>query len=310
MPLHHGPQALDRFRQQATVEVEADGCHGATLLRPQEVAGAADLQVAQGDLEAGPQLGGLEDGLEALLGGLRQAGLAVVDQVGVGQVCPSAHATAKLVDLGQPQLVGLVDDDGVDVGDVEARFDDGGAGQHVDAPVHEVEHHLLQLVLRHLAVGDGDLRLGHDLPQMASHVVDALHAVVDEVDLAAAVELAQDGLADEPLVELRDVGLDRQALLGRRLHGGHVADAAQGHVQSAGDRRGRERQHTHLAPHLLQALLVGHPESLLLVDDHEAQVLELHVLLDEAVGADDDVHRPRGEVGYDLALLGLGAEAR
>ncbi len=48
--------------------------------------------------------------------------------------------------------------------------------------------------------------------------------------------------------------------------------------------------------HLLQALLVGDAEALLLVDDHEAEVLELDVLLQEAVRADDDVDAAVGDV--------------
>jgi hypothetical protein len=146
-------------------------------------------------------------------------------------------------------------------------------------------------VLSHLAVPDADLRLGHDLAQVAGDVVDALHAVVHEVDLSAAIQLAEDGLADQAFVELGHVGLDGQALLGRRVHRRHVADATQRHVQRPRDGRRRQREHIHLAPHLLQALLVGHAEALLFVDDDQAQVLELHVLLDESMRADDDVDR-------------------
>ena len=41
--------------------------------------------------------------------------------------------------------------------------------------------------------------------------VDVVHAVVDEVDLPIAVEFAQDGVADELLVEADDARLDRRA---------------------------------------------------------------------------------------------------
>ena len=40
----------------------------AGLLRPQQIAGAADLQVPHGDLEASSELGHLLDDLEPLLG--------------------------------------------------------------------------------------------------------------------------------------------------------------------------------------------------------------------------------------------------
>ena len=47
------------------------------------------------------------------------------------------------------------------------------------------------------------------------------------------------------------------------------------HVQRARDGRGGQRQHVHLAAQLLEPLLVRHAEALLLVDDQQAQVLEL-----------------------------------
>jgi hypothetical protein len=40
---------------------------------------------------------------------------------------------------------------------------------------------------------------------------------------------------------------------------------------------------------------VAHPEAVLLVDDHQPQVLELDLLLDQLVGADDDVDLARRE---------------
>ena len=60
------------------------------------------------------------------------------------------------------------------------------------SPSHEVEHHALQLVLVHLAVADGEPRLGHELAQLLGHAASmSCDAVVDEEDLAAAVQLAQ-----------------------------------------------------------------------------------------------------------------------
>ena len=209
-------EALDGVGEQAHVEVEADGADVAALLGAEEVAGAADLEVAQGDLEAGAQLRRLEDGLQALLRDLAQRAVLVVEQVGVGAGGAAADAAAELVELRQAELVGVVDDDRVRVGDVEAGLDDRRADEDVGLAVGELEHHALELVLVHLAVADADLGLGHELAELARDQLDVVDAVVDEVDLAAALHLAHDRLADDVVVELGDVGLDRQALLGRR----------------------------------------------------------------------------------------------
>ena len=78
--------------------------------------------------------------------------------------------------------------------------------------------------------------------------------------------------------------------MGGLLQGGHVPQARKRHVQRPGDGSRREGQGVHLAGHLPELLLVADAEALLLVDDEEAQVMELHALLDELVGADDEVH--------------------
>ena len=141
----------------------------------------------------------------------------------------------------------------------------------------EGEHHPLQAALRHLAVADDDPGLRQEPAQLLGLGLDRLHPVVDEEDLPAAVELAQDGVPDEPRGGLRDARLDGQAVLRRRLDDAHVAHADEGHVQRARDRRGRERQDVDLRAELLEALLVGHAEALLLVHDEEPQVAEADV---------------------------------
>jgi hypothetical protein len=57
----------------------------------------------------------------------------VGEQVGVGLVVGAPDPAAQLVQLGQAEAVGAVDDDGVGGGDVDAGLDDGGAQQQVGA---------------------------------------------------------------------------------------------------------------------------------------------------------------------------------
>ena len=68
------------------------------------------------------------------------------------------------------------------------------------------------------------------------------------------------------------------------------------------------RQHVDPPAQLLDALLVGHAEPLLLVDDQQPEVAEPHVLREQPVGADDDVHPAGHEIGERLLLLGPGPE--
>ena len=113
--------------------------------------------------------------------------------------------------------------------------------------------------------------------------------------LAVAQQLAADRGADLLVVVAADVGEDRVPVLGRGEDRGHLADAGERHLQRARDRRGRHREHVDVRAQRLDVLLVLHAEPLLLVDDHEAEVLVADAGLQQAVRADDDVDLAGGE---------------
>ena len=73
-----------------------------------------------------------------------------------------------------------------------------------------------------------------------------------------------------------------------------------------GNGRGRERQHVHGLLHLLDGLLVGHAEALLLVHHQQAQILELHVLGQQPVGAHDHVHVALPEPAQNARFCSCG----
>ena len=113
--------------------------------------------------------------------------------------------------------------------------------------------------------------------------LDRLDLVVQEVDLAAALQLAQHRLADRAAGLAAHEGLDRQAALRRGGDHAQVAQAFERHAQRARDRRGGEREHVDLGAHRLHRLLVAHAEAVLLVDDEQAQALELDRLADSSL---------------------------
>ena len=283
----------DRLADQPDVEVEADARDVAGLLAAEQVAGAADLQVLHRDAHARAQLGVLGDGREPVVRGLGQRLLRRVEEVGVRPLAAAADPAAQLVQLGEAEVVGALHDQRVGVGDVEAGLDDRGADQDVEPLLPEVDDDLLQRVLGHLAVRGRDPRLGHELAQPRGGPVDRLDPVVDVEDLALAQQFAADGGADLLLVVGADEGQDRVPLLRRREDRRHLADAGDRHLQRARDRRRGHRQHVDVGAQLLQLLLVLDAEALLLVDDDQAEVLELHLGREQPVGADDDVDGAR-----------------
>ncbi len=122
--------ALERAHgtvEQLGVEREADLLDLPGLFLAQQLAGAADFQIVRGQREPGAQLLQRGQRVEALFGiGADRPALGH-HQIGVGAVVRASDATAQLVQLGQPEAVGTVDDDGVGGRNVDAGFDDGGA---------------------------------------------------------------------------------------------------------------------------------------------------------------------------------------
>ena len=81
-------------------------------------------------------------------------------------------AATKLMQVGKSIMVGLVDDYGVGVGDVQAAFDDRRADQDVRFVADELQHRLFHLVALHLSVADDHPRVRHHLLHLIRHLDD------------------------------------------------------------------------------------------------------------------------------------------
>ena len=79
-------------------------------------------------------------------------------------------------------------------------------------PVIEGVHDVIKLPGGHLAMGDRNLHLGHLLFKELMHLGDVGDARADIEALAAAIALAQQGLADRERVEGRNEGPDGKAV--------------------------------------------------------------------------------------------------
>jgi hypothetical protein len=225
------------------------------LLGAEDVAGPAQLQVAHGDLEPGPEVAVLLDRLEPLGRDRRHRAVGRQQQVAVRPVLPPADPAAELVQLAQPEPVGVVDDDRVRVRDVQARLDDGGRDEDVRLVADELHHRLLHLPLAHLPVADHDPGVGDHLLHVVGELQNVAHPVVDEVDLPLPLQLAEQGQLHPVAVERHHLGHHAAAVLRGRRQAADVAEPEHRHVQRPRDRRGRHGQHVDRLAHLLQPLL-------------------------------------------------------
>jgi hypothetical protein len=102
----------------------------------------------------------------------------------------AADAPADLVELRESEVVGPVDDERIRRGHVEAVLDDGRREQNVGLPLEELPHAGVEFRRRHLTVGYGDVGFGHEALDALADGAQGLYAVVQEEDLATAVEFA------------------------------------------------------------------------------------------------------------------------
>jgi len=72
---------------------------------------------------------------------------------------------------------------------------------------------------------------------------------------------------------------------------------------------GGHGQYVRFAAQFFQAFLLAHAEAVFFVDDDQPETLEAHIFLQQAMGADDNVHRSVGKRRQYLALIGRTAEA-
>ena len=299
----------DALFEQLAVKLEANRHDMAALFRAEQVARAANFQVAHGDFEAAAQHGVLLDGADPFPGVGEQTGVARQQQVGIRLMLVTANASAQLIKVAQTETVGAIDDQGVRVRNIEAAFDDRRGQQHIGIAVDEFRHHFLQIVTVHLAVADDDARVGDEGSELLRHRFDGHHPVVQEKHLAAAIQFALHCVANDALVVLCDNGLNRQPVLRRRSDRAHVARAREREVKCARNGCGAQCEHVHQPAHLFELLLLHHAETLLLVDDDQSEVLEASVVLHQPMGADDDVHGAGGKVFDHSLLLTSRAEA-
>lgn len=191
-------------------------------------------------------------------------------EVGVGLLPTTSHTTLELIELRQAQALGVLDDECVGMGVVNAALDDGRGHEHVNLAGHELLHDVFDLVGGHLAMRHTHASLGRHAQHALHGLVDGFHAVRHVVDLPATSKFQAHGRTHDILVPLAHMYLHGDTPSRRRLDERHVAHAAHGHLHRAGDGRCRKGQHVNLLAQVLEVLLVLHAKALLLIDDDQA----------------------------------------
>ena len=279
------------------------------LFGAKQVSGAADFQVPHGDLDAGTELGEVPDCRQAFFRVFGENLVSPECQIGRRPAGGASHPAANLVELREAQTVGVLHNQGVHIRNVNTGFNDSGADQHLGLPGHNAVHHAGQFVLIHFPVGNGDADIFQHLGKPVRRPVDILNPVVEIVDLSSPLQFPPDGVRNQAPVMLHDKGLNRNPVFWRFIDGGHVADAAEGHVHCPRNRGCRKRQHINPPGEFLDVFFVRHAEALLLIHNQEPEIFKPDIFGKQPVGSDHQIAFPALQIFQGLAVPSAVSQA-
>ena len=213
----------------------------------------------------------------------------------------AANPPAQLVQLRQPEPLGVLDEHHGRVRHVHADLDDGGRDEDVTLAARECPHDAVLLVRLHPPVQQGDAQVREDVVrEMVGHLgggaqVDFLGLLdqrVDDIHLPAGVHLLSDERVNllSARLGLRD-RLDRKASRRHLPHDRDVEIAVGRERERARDGRRGHDQHVRVHPFRSERGPLEDAEPMLLVDDDEPELVEPDRVLDERMRADHHVNR-------------------
>ena len=120
-------------------------------------------------------------------------------------------------------MVGIIDDDGVGIGYVDAVFYYRGRDKHVVFVVYETDNDFLQFFGLHLSVSYCNAAVGDVTLYYLTHLFEGGNAVADEINLSVSGHLEVDGVGNELCGECCHLRVDRLTVGWGSTHDTHVA---------------------------------------------------------------------------------------
>ena len=100
--------------------------HKTTLLRTQQIPGTANVEILHGNVDSAAQIREILDGLQSAPTVIGQCAERGRHEIAKSLLTAAAHTTAHLVQIRKSEMLCIVDQNGVRVGDVDTVLDDGG----------------------------------------------------------------------------------------------------------------------------------------------------------------------------------------
>ena len=226
----------------------------------------------------------------------------------VGLSVGTPHPPAELIELSEPEHLRLIHDERIRPGKVQSRFHNGRTHQHVELAVPEFVHGIFEFLFGHLTVRHTHTGRRHEFLHHGRRLGQGLHPVVHEEHLTLPGQLTFHDLPQRAAVPVDDGRGHGLALGGRGFQHGKLAYAGHGKLKRAGNGRGRKSKSIHVFAQFLQLFLVTHAETLLLVENEQAEIGQLHVLGKQTVRTYENIYLPPGRSLQGFRLPGSGHE--
>src|SRR6266852_2948554 len=209
----------------------------------------------------------------------------------MGFLRTAADASAKLMELGEAEALGVLDDHDGGVGDIDADFDDGGGDEDLRFVFAEALHDFFFFVAGEAAVQEAELELGKNFAREALVFFHGgfqlelrfLDDGIDDVALVAGGDFAAEEFPDAG--EMRLAGRardDGRAAGGKLIEDGNVEVAIESERKRARDGRGGEDEDVRGVAvgggFVHEALAVEDAETMLLVNGDETEACEFDAI--------------------------------
>ena len=133
-------------------------------------------------------------------------------------------------------MIGIIDDDGVGIWDVDTIFYYGSGKENVVLVVYEAHYDFLQFLWLHLPVSDSNSAVGDVAFYYLTHLVESSDAVADEINLSVSRHFEIDGVSNQFCGECSYLCVDRLTVGWGSTHNTHIAGSHQRELQGSWNR--------------------------------------------------------------------------
>ncbi len=204
------------------------------------MARASEFRVFRGDRESAAQVAVVGQRAEPFSGGRRERCSRAVEEIRVGLLGASAHATPELMQLREAVALGIGHNERIHAGNINAVLQEGGADEEPRAAFQEADEGSLQVRAPEAPVKDFHRDTGKPFLDLSFPTVQIFNAVVQKEYLPAAVHLPSDGLPESVFMQGSHIGANGLSAGWWCAEEAHILEGNQGLIEGSGDRRSGE----------------------------------------------------------------------